>query len=416
MADLAASRTTGALRLADAVGREIVLMDVSLLGDRGEVVDDLSFRHRSQRSDGERLCLAAGEERRSVNTREQSDFTGDRADFRQLSAIRTDTFIRDGVTDDFLRQMVERICHIREMFRVNVSEMCHRFLLRSSDIAIAAQLIRIEDRLLQGLGRERFDIFFDLCRDFRESQHALFLADFFDDLLLETADFLDRLMTEHDRIEDFFLRCFLRAAFDHHDRFFRAGDRHIHRGRCHLFLCRVDDILAIHAAHADTGDRAVPRDIGNTDGRRCADHAAQLRCIVIVDREDRRYDMDIISASFIKQRTDRTVDQTRAEDRRISRTAFTAKESPRHLADSIHLLFIVDSQREEIRAFARLLARRSSDEDSGIPISDQYSAIRLLGHFTSLNDQWTTGQFHFKCFEQFLFLLSKCFFIRLFII
>ena len=79
-------------------------------------------------------------------------------------------------------------------------------------------------------------------------------------------------------------------------------------------------------------------------------------------------------------------------------------------------LFIVDSQREEIRAFARLLARRRSDEDSGIPISYQYSAIRLLGHFTSLNDQWTTGQFHFKCFEQFLFLLSKCFFIRLFII
>ena len=126
--------------------------------------------------------------------------------------------------------------------------------------------------------------------------------------------------------------------------------------------------------------------------------------------------MDIISASFIKQRTDRTVDQTRTEDRRISRTAFTTKESPRHLADSIHLLFIVDSQREEIRAFARLLARRRSDEDSGIPISYQYSAIRLLGHFTSLNDQWTTGQFHFKCFEQFLFLLSKCFFIRLLII
>lgn len=333
-----------------------------------------------------------------MNTREQSHLAGDRTDLRQLSAIRTDAFIRDGVTDDLLRQVVERISHIREMIRVDLSEMFHRFFLRSSDITITAQLIRIEDRFLQGLGRKSLYILLDVFRNLREGQDTLFLTDLFDDLLLETADLLDGLMAEHDRIEDLFLRCFLRAAFDHHDRFFRAGHCHIHRGCRHLFLGRVDDILAIHASHADTGDRTVPRDIGNADGRRRADHAAQLRCIVIVDREHRRYDMDIISTSFIKQRTDRAIDQTRTQDGRIPRTAFTAKKSPRHLADSIHLLFIVDGQREEIRAFTRLLARRRSNEDSGISVSHQYSAIRLLGHFTSLNDQWTTGQFHFKRF------------------
>ena len=126
--------------------------------------------------------------------------------------------------------------------------------------------------------------------------------------------------------------------------------------------------------------------------------------------------MDIVAASFIKERTNRAVDETSAENRRISRTTFAAQETAGHLAYSVHFFFIIYSQREEISAFSRFLAGGGRYQYSGITISYQYSTIGLFCHFAGLDHELTAGELHLKCFEQFLFLLIHTIFISNFLI
>ena len=206
-------------------------------------------------------------------------------------------------------------------------------------------------------------------------------------------------MAEHDGIQHFFFRSFISAAFYHHDSFFRTGYGNIHGRLCQLFLGGVYHILSIYPADTDTGNGAIPGNIGNTDGSRSPQHAAQLRRIVVVHRQHRSHHMHIVAAAFIKKRTDRTVNQTGIQNGGISRTAFTTQESSGHLAYGIHLFFIIHGQGEEISSLPRFLAGSSSHQHYRIAVSHQYSTIGLLCHLAGLNNKRTTGQFHLKCLE-----------------
>ncbi|MEJ7697937.1 MAG: hypothetical protein WKF78_15295 [Candidatus Limnocylindrales bacterium] len=62
VADVAPAGPAHHLVLAGAVGREVVMVEVALLGLRADRVDALDVRGRAERGDGQRLGLAAGEQ------------------------------------------------------------------------------------------------------------------------------------------------------------------------------------------------------------------------------------------------------------------------------------------------------------------------------------------------------------------
>ena len=71
VADVAPAGAAHRLVLAGAVRREVVVVEVALLGLRADRVDPLDVRGRAERRDGQRLRLAAREQARAVGARQQ---------------------------------------------------------------------------------------------------------------------------------------------------------------------------------------------------------------------------------------------------------------------------------------------------------------------------------------------------------
>ena len=303
------------------------------------------------------------------------------------------------MTDDFFCEMIEASRHIRRFVRIQLHKMRLRFFFHFVHVRFARHFVRIENGLLEGFFRIGANFRFQFRRNFRKYHLALRFPDLCDDLLLESDEFFDFLVCKHNRVEHFFLRCFERAAFDHQNRRLRARDRDIHRRFFQLLLRRHQDKRTVHAPHAHTGNRPVPRNIGNSERHRCPQHPAKLRRIVVIDGEHRRHHVYIVAAAFIKKRTNRTINQARAQNRRVARTPFTPQKTARHFADGIHFFFIIDGEREKIRPLARRLAGGRRDEHRRIPEANQSGPTGLLRHFPGLNRQFPTGPIHGKFFE-----------------
>ena len=72
---------------------------------------------------------------------------------------------------------------------------------------------------------------------------------------------LDGFVTKFERGDHHIFGDFIRAAFDHEDGVFRAGDAQIKVGCLDFGVGRVDDELAVDASHAHRADGSVPGDI-----------------------------------------------------------------------------------------------------------------------------------------------------------
>ncbi len=82
-------------------------------------------------------------------------------------------------------------------------------------------------------------------------------------LLLDLQQRLDRIMAGEQRFENFRLGNDLRAAFDHDDGVLAAGKKNIGVAIAQLALGRIHHPLAVDAADAHAGQRAVERNIGD---------------------------------------------------------------------------------------------------------------------------------------------------------
>ena len=85
--DLAPAGRTHPARLADRIGREVVVEQEALLVGAVERVDVLLVLAGAERRNDERLRLAAREQGRAVRAREDSDLRQNRPDGRQVAAV-----------------------------------------------------------------------------------------------------------------------------------------------------------------------------------------------------------------------------------------------------------------------------------------------------------------------------------------
>src|SRR5690606_7545162 len=85
--DLATLRRTDAAGLTGRVGREVVVVQVALLRDGAQAVDLLLHLEHVQRGDAQDLGLAALEDRRTVNARDDLNLGVERADVGKTTAV-----------------------------------------------------------------------------------------------------------------------------------------------------------------------------------------------------------------------------------------------------------------------------------------------------------------------------------------
>ena len=108
VADVAPAGAAHRLVLAGAVRREVVVVDVALLGLRADRVDPLDVRGRAEGRDGQGLGLAAGEQAGAVGARHEPDLDRDRPDVVEAAAVDADALVEDEPADGLLLDQVEQ--------------------------------------------------------------------------------------------------------------------------------------------------------------------------------------------------------------------------------------------------------------------------------------------------------------------
>ena len=90
------------------VRREVVVVDVALLGLGADRVDALLVRGRAERGDGQHLGLAAGEQAGAVGARQDADLDRDLAELGQAAAVHADALVEGQLAGGLLLDEAEQ--------------------------------------------------------------------------------------------------------------------------------------------------------------------------------------------------------------------------------------------------------------------------------------------------------------------
>ena len=393
MADLAAAGAAAGLGLAHRIGGEVVVVNIALFGLAVDAVQHLGIADRAQGGHGQHLGLAAGEQTGAVYAGQQAHFGGQRADFIHLAAVHALLLIQQPAAHDELLGLIHALVNLRFLTGIQRVEVLVYFFINGLQALIAdglivrihGQLYVLHRKLLHGLEH----IVVGLVARIGE----LLLADLLLDALDKLDDLLVALMTGHNAVEHILVAHLIGAGLDHRHPAVRRGHGHCHLADLALLLGGVHHELAIHQAHRNAADRAVPRDIGNTQGDGRTDHGRDLRRAVGIHAHHRADDGHIVAHILGEQRADRAVNHTADQNGLIRGTALPFQERTRNTAHRIQLLLKIHGQREEVHTVTGFSRGRRGHMHHGLAIADQALAVGQLAHFAGFHNQRTACEF-----------------------
>ena len=162
---------------------------------------------------------------------------------------------------------------------------------------------------------------------------------------------------------------------------------------------RVDDELAVDPTHAHRADRAEERDLADRQRRRRRDRAEHVGVVLLVGREDRDDELDVVLVAIGEERADRAVGQTRRQDGRFRRPRLALDEAARDLARGVHPLLEVDREREEIEPGTGFRPVRGA-EHHGVTEADGDGPARESGELAGLDGQRATTELRLEDLRQ----------------
>ncbi len=223
-----------------------------------------------------------------------------------------------------------------------------------------------------------------------DAEHFLFqcrivdsreLARLLGGLLGEIDDRLDHrlevTMAEHHSAEHDLLGKLLGLQLDHQHRVRRSGHDEVELAFGHLFQRRVEDVFVVGEADARGADRPLERRARQAKRGRRSDQREDVGIVLQVVRQRRHDHLRLVAPAVGEQRTDRAVDQARNQRFLFGRTAFALEVSARNAARRIILFLVVDGQRQEVDAFARLLGGDNCCQNLGLSVGGDDSAVGL---------------------------------------
>ena len=394
MTDLAALRRTDATRLTRRVRREVVVVQVALLGDGVQRIDLLLHLEHIERRDAQDLGLAALEDRRAVNARDDLHLDVKGADLRERAAVDTDAVGQHAGAHDLLRhRLVSGTHHGRnlaaEVACIDTALDCLLDALLEcvvgaltldlvSDLVDGLEVVvgDLGNRVVRlvGVGREQGEVLDGLRGLGRELLLSL------DELLEERLGGLEALShnclvgLRRTRLDEFpaTFGCF---GLDHHDRDVFVAvlvgdeatrDREVEYGVGELAVLRERNPLVADQGETDAADRAVERKAGDLRARRSGVDREGVVELVGRDREDRDDDLNLVAQAFDEGRAQRSVDETADEDRFRRGATLAAEERSGNLARCVRALFNIHREGEEVEAVARVLAGARGAQDHGV--------------------------------------------------
>ena len=389
--DLAAAGAAHGARLADGVGREVVVVHIALRLVRGERVELLRHVHAAEGGDGEHLRLAALEEAGAVRAREGADVDVERADLRGLAVVRAAAVAEDAVAHGLLDDGVERVADVAGL---EAALELRGELGADALVLLAALAGGVRHDLVEAVGEGVVD---GLDGLFVVDGGGVVLLDgggVGGDLLDEAVDGGVRLHGDLHCLDDGLLGNLGGARLDHHDGVLRAGDDQVEVALGGLGEGRVDDVLAINAADADAADGSVEGDIADAEGGAGADGDEGVGLVLAVGGEGGGDDLDLVAEALGEEGADGTVGEAHGEDAVAGGAALAAGEAAGDLADGVEALFVVDGEGEEVDALAGV-GHAGRDEDDGIALAHGDGAVGEAGEGAVLDEQGLAADLDF---------------------
>ena len=396
MTDLTTAGTAGRTGLANGEGREVVVMDITLFLLLEDGVELLCIAQRAEGAEGQDLGLTAGEHAGTVNARQNVNLSSQRTDFLHAAAVDA-LAVCQPAADDLLLELIyalSEVCVV--LFLVLVGQ---GRLECVNDLANAC----VADGLVVGI-HSGLELVVALCLELVEQVVVdvmmlvleLRLADLVLDGLDERADLLQLLMSLHEGVKHIVLRNFLCTGLDHNDLVLGSAQGNVHLGSSALLGGRVDNGLAVNDANLAAGYNVVERNIRDRNRDGSAQQSNYLRRVVVVVLQNGADDGNVVAQVLREQRTHRTVDLTRGQDRLLGRTALTAHERAGNAAYCVHTLLKVNGEREKVDAVTRLSGCGSGNENSGLAVANQAGAVSELCHLAGLDGQLAAGDLGLK--------------------
>ena len=188
-----------------------------------------------------------------------------------------------------------------------------------------------------------------------------------------------------ERLDDLLLGHFLRARLHHHQPVLAAGDDEIQLALFALLERRVDEVLAVDEADADAGDRLLEGNLGERERRGRAGDREDVGVVLLIGRQDERDDLRLEAPAGREQRPRRAVDAPARQHFLLRRLAFALEEAAGDSPRGVGVFPVVDGQRQEVDAFARVRRAAGRDEDDRVAVADDDRAVRLRGELAGLD-------------------------------
>ncbi len=265
-------------------------------------------------------------------------------------------------------------------------------------LRVRASGLDVEDDELTA-GIDRLGEVEDRARARLEVWRALGLADRLAELLLDVDERLERAMTEQDGLGHHVLGQELGARLDHHDRVAGAGDDEVELRLLELAVGRVDDELAVDPADAHGADGTRERDLADRQGGRGRDRAEDVGLVLLVGREDRDDQLDVVLVALGEERADGAVGQPGGQGGCLGRARLALDEAARDLARGVHPLLELDGERKEVEPGPRV-GPIGRPEHEGVTVADGDGAAGEACKLAGLDGQRSTAELCLECVRQ----------------
>ena len=123
-------------------------------------------------------------------------------------------------------------------------------------------------------------------------------------------------------------------------------------------------------------------------GRR-GDGAEHVGLVLLVGREDRDDELDVVLVALGEERADGAVGQAGGQGGRLRRARLALDEAARDLARGVHALLELDREREEVEARAGIRAVGGA-EHQGVAVANGDGAAGEAGELAGLDGQRAT--------------------------
>ena len=177
----------------------------------------------------------------------------------------------------------------------------------------------------------------------------------------------------------------LHLAFHHHNVVHRSGDNHIDVGAFHILDGGVDDEFAIDAAHADLGDGAFERDVGDCDSGRGSETSQTVGQLVLVARNQRHDDLRLGVEVSGEKGADGAVNQTGDENLILGGTSLAAEETSRDAAQGTVFFLVFNLEGHKVGTLHGFFLAANGGKNHRVAHSDDGGAIGLFGQLAGFD-------------------------------